>query len=107
MTGLQLSQITHESGTPWDRIWEEKGRDSVIPDSVDQELLWTNLPRNQTGDNNDKVIPEPIIPEEIGKLSKLEEELGHDKRTSEHRRAERFKDGIGVAGLWFYSLLWH
>ena len=33
-TGIQLSHITHEDGTPWDITWSTKGRDSVIPDEL-------------------------------------------------------------------------
>ena len=33
-TGIQLSHITHEDGTPWDITWSQEGRDSVIPDEL-------------------------------------------------------------------------
>ena len=37
LTGLQLSHITHETGTPWDSVWSEKGRDSVIHNDLIRE----------------------------------------------------------------------
>ncbi|GAB1260789.1 Panacea domain-containing protein [Aurantivibrio plasticivorans] len=32
--GLQLSQLTHESGTPWSQIWEEFGQNWTIPNGL-------------------------------------------------------------------------
>ena len=37
LTGVQLSHITHETGTPWDSVWSEKGRDSVISNNLIKE----------------------------------------------------------------------
>lgn len=36
-SGIQLSQITHEPGTPWHRIWHEHGRNTIIPNSLIEE----------------------------------------------------------------------
>ena len=33
-SGIQLSQITHEPGTPWYKIWHEYGRNTIIPNSL-------------------------------------------------------------------------
>ena len=31
-TGLQLSQLTHAPGTPWDQVWKQWGQNAIIPD---------------------------------------------------------------------------
>ena len=36
-TGVQLSQLTHAVGTPWYRVWSEKGRNSIIPNGLIEE----------------------------------------------------------------------
>ena len=36
-SGIQLSQITHEPGTPWHKIWNEHGRNTIIPNSLIEE----------------------------------------------------------------------
>ena len=36
-TGIQLSQITHEPGTPWHHIWTKFGRNTIIPNSLIRE----------------------------------------------------------------------
>ena len=51
-------------------------------------------------ENNDKQVPEPHVPQHPGKRASLEDELNHDKRTSEHVRSEKIKNGISIAGLW-------
>lgn len=33
-SGIALSHITHEPGTPWDEIWSKFGRNTIIPDSL-------------------------------------------------------------------------
>ena len=38
-SGPQLSQITHEEGTPWDITWLENGRDAIISDDLISEVL--------------------------------------------------------------------
>lgn len=32
-SGLQLSEMTHQPGTPWSNIWEQRGKNSTIPTS--------------------------------------------------------------------------
>lgn len=34
--GIQLSQITHESGSPWSTVWDMQGKNSVIPNDLIQ-----------------------------------------------------------------------
>lgn len=34
MTGLQLSSLTHQKGTPWEQTWKPRERSSIIPDSL-------------------------------------------------------------------------
>ena len=34
--GIELSQITHEPGTPWHITWSKKGRDARIPNELIQ-----------------------------------------------------------------------
>ena len=33
-TGIQLSQLTHAIGTPWHKVWNEHGRNTIIPDPL-------------------------------------------------------------------------
>ena len=33
-TGIQLSQLTHAVGTPWYDVWNEHGRNTIIPDPL-------------------------------------------------------------------------
>ena len=35
--GIQLSSMTHASGTPWYQTWHAKGQNAVIPDSLIEE----------------------------------------------------------------------
>jgi uncharacterized phage-associated protein len=32
--GVQLSSLTHQSDTPWEKTWKRRGRNSVIPDDM-------------------------------------------------------------------------
>lgn len=32
-SGLQLSALTHQAGTPWEKTWARVGRDTTIPDA--------------------------------------------------------------------------
>lgn len=59
-SGIQLSHITHEDGTPWDITWSKEGRDSVIPDDLikqhyeelyDEWLRETGAADQASGDN--------------------------------------------------------
>lgn len=36
-SGIGLSSITHEPGTPWDEIYHSQGQNAVIPDSLIQK----------------------------------------------------------------------
>ena len=36
-SGIQLSQITHEPDTPWHKIWNQYGRNTIIPNSLIEE----------------------------------------------------------------------
>lgn len=47
MTGIQLSSLTHQPGTPWDITIKKYGRGSVIPDDLIEEH-YKQLYRNRT-----------------------------------------------------------
>lgn len=34
LTGMQLSDLTHQPGTPWSKIWDKQNRKKVIPTSL-------------------------------------------------------------------------
>lgn len=34
LDGIRLSQLTHAPGTPWDIVWRQNGRNSVIPNNL-------------------------------------------------------------------------
>ena len=36
-TGIQLSTLTHQEGTPWYEVWEEFGKNAIIPDEKTRE----------------------------------------------------------------------
>ena len=37
MTGIKLSQLTHQKKSPWDIVWSEYGRSAVIPNDIIEE----------------------------------------------------------------------
>jgi uncharacterized phage-associated protein len=37
LSGIRLSELTHEEGTPWHKVWRRNGQDSIIPRSLMQE----------------------------------------------------------------------
>jgi len=37
LTGMQLSDLTHQSGTPWSKTWDKKDRKQVIATSLIQD----------------------------------------------------------------------
>lgn len=49
-SGIELSSITHRSGTPWTETWEKHGNGSPIPDDLIRkhydQLLSDNMARN-------------------------------------------------------------
>ena len=36
-TGVQLSTLTHQEGTPWHEVWEKFGKNAIIPDEKTRE----------------------------------------------------------------------
>ena len=49
MSGLALSVLTHESGSPWDQIWTESGGapDQVIPNDLIAQHFAQKIDRNR------------------------------------------------------------
>lgn len=45
-SGPQLSDITHEPGSPWDHVWTRGGRNQQIPDNI-IENYYEKLARRQ------------------------------------------------------------
>ena len=37
LNGFRLSALTHAPSTPWQKTWEDKGKNSIIPNSLIQE----------------------------------------------------------------------
>ena len=37
LSGIRLSELTHEEGTPWHEVWRRNGQDSIIPRSLLKE----------------------------------------------------------------------
>lgn len=37
LTGIKLSQLTHAPGTPWYKIWNEEGHNTIIPNLLIQK----------------------------------------------------------------------
>ena len=37
LSGIRLSELTHEDGTPWHQVWRTNRRDSIIPRRIMQE----------------------------------------------------------------------
>ncbi len=37
LTGMQLSDLTHQPGTPWSQVWDNNNRKQVIPTSIIQD----------------------------------------------------------------------
>lgn len=46
-SGIQLSNLTHERGTPWDKTWEDsQGTNAVISDELMREYFKTKAEEN-------------------------------------------------------------
>ena len=46
-SGIQLSQITHEPGTPWHVIWHEYGRNTIIPNTLIEQHYASIVDENE------------------------------------------------------------
>ena len=44
LSGIRLSEFTHEEGTPWDKVWKRNGQDSIIPRSLMKEYYSKQVP---------------------------------------------------------------
>ncbi len=52
MSGISLSNLTHQSGSPWSRIWEIEGQNSEIPNDLIEhhyKHLYQQLTSQQQG----------------------------------------------------------
>ena len=38
-TGIELSRMTHQAGTPWHQVWSQRGRNSIIPNSLIEDYF--------------------------------------------------------------------
>ncbi|WP_430294274.1 Panacea domain-containing protein [Pseudomonas paraversuta] len=43
-----LSSISHQPGSPWDRVWNYGGRYSIIPDSLTRQYYQNRITRRNT-----------------------------------------------------------
>ena len=47
--GVQLSAMTHQKGTPWYRVWNSKGRNSIIPNDMIKEYYIEQGKQSKNG----------------------------------------------------------